>query len=408
MRLLNAALGAAMTFALGACGSAPPEVTPTAGVGGTPLELEVTVVQEGLSVPWDIGFSSDGVMFVTERSGTVRIYASGEPGAELLASYRVSAMRQAGESGLMGLAVDPDFVDNRYVYVCASRDEDGEDGSAPWVNDVLRLHVSDDWTVELDGRLLDPAPRANRQHNGCALEIDSSGMLWITMGDSLAGKDGWPQQPRRLNGKVLRINLDGSTPEDNPIFDGVGEPTPVYSMGHRNPQGIAFHPASGLPYASEHGTTINDEVNLIEAGANYGWPCVSGASDEGLPDIDPAHCRRSADFRPPVWASGAPTIATSGAAFLTGELWGEWEGSLIVACLKEQDLRRFVASEEGQTLTMVETLLDGQYGRLRAAVLAPDGSLYVSTSNQPNAGGANAPPQPNLERDVILRIRPTQ
>jgi len=413
MHPLKAAASAALIFVLAACGATPPGATPPGGTtspgnGASPeLQFDVTVVQEGLSVPWGIGFTNDGQMFVTERSGTLSVFASGEPQAELLATYEVPAMRQTGESGLMGLAVDPGFDNNRYIYVCASRDEDGPDGPAPWVNDVLRLHVGEDWAVTLDAQLLDPAPRANRQHNGCALGIDREGMLWITMGDALAGKDGWPQQPRRLNGKVLRIHPDGSIPADNPVFGDAGEATPVYSIGHRNPQGIAFHPETDMPYATEHGTAINDEINLIEAGANYGWPCVSGDGEEGLADIDPAHCGQSADFRPPAWASGNPTIATSGATFLAGEQWGDWQNSLIVACLKEQDLRRFVASEDGRTLTMVDTLLDEQYGRMRAAVLAPDGSLYVSTSNQPNAGGANAPPQPDLERDVILRIQPT-
>jgi glucose/arabinose dehydrogenase len=401
---------------LTACSVTPARTTrpgqpssPPAAASPTPTlsaDLDVTVIQEGLSVPWDLAFAPDGKMFVTERSGTLHVFESGEPNATQLSSFAVPDVRQFGEAGLMGVAVDPGYESNGFVYVCASRDPDGEAGEAPWVNELLRLHVDDAVQVTLDKSLLGGPPRANRQHNGCAVQIDEANHIWMTMGDSLAGMDGWAQDPARLNGKVLRLNLDGSIPADNPVFEGASGPTPVYSMGHRNPQGIAFHPVTGLPYVSEHGPNINDEVNQIEAGGNYGWPCVSGASDPGVVDIDPAHCTRSADFRPPAWASGNPTLATSGDVFLAGSMWGEWENNLIVSCLKEQDLRRFSLSADGLTLTMEEILLDGVYGRMRAAVLAPDGSLYVSTSNQANAGKEGASPQPDLKKDFIVRIRP--
>jgi glucose/arabinose dehydrogenase len=391
-------------IAVAACQAGPLTGSPPSSA--IPGNLDVAVVQEGLSVPWDIGFAADGTMFVTERSGTLRIYASGEPNAQQLSSFAVPHVRQTGESGLMGVAVDPDFAANRFVYVCASRDADGESGDAPWVNELLRLRVGDDWSVEVDESLLPKPPRANRQHNGCAVQIDDAGHIWMTMGDSLAGQQGWAQDPARLNGKVLRLNLDGSIPADNPVFEGMSEPSPVYTIGHRNPQGLAFQPGTGRIYEDEHGTSINDEINLIEAGGNYGWGCVTGDGEVGVPNIDQSHCTRSSDFRPPVWASGHPSLATSGAVFLADPIWGEWQNNLIVACLKETDLRRFVISDDGQTATMEEILLDGVFGRLRAAELAPDGSLYISTSNQPNAGGAGSPPQPDLQRDVVVRIRP--
>jgi glucose/arabinose dehydrogenase len=380
---------------------APATLTPTMSA-----DVDVTVIQQGLSVPWDLAFAPDGKMFVTQRSGTLLVFESGEPSAKQISSFAVPDVRYFGEAGLMGVAVDPDYASNGFIYVCASRDSDGDAGEAPWVNELLRLHVDAAAQVTFDKSVLSGPPRANRQHNGCAVQIDDTDHIWMTMGDSLAGMDGWAQDPARLNGKVLRLNLDGSVPADNPVFEGVSGATAVYSMGHRNPQGIAFHPVTKEPYVSEHGPTINDEVNHVVAGGNYGWPCVSGAADPGIEDLDPVHCTRSADFRPPAWASGDPTWATSGDVFLAGSMWGEWENNLIVSCLKEQDLRRFSLSADGQTLKLEEILLNGVYGRMRAAVLAPDGSLYVSTSNQANAGKEGEPPQPDQMKDFIVRLRP--
>jgi glucose/arabinose dehydrogenase len=180
------------------------------------------------------------------------------------------------------------------------------------------------------------------------------------------------QDPDSLNGKVLRLVLDGSIPDDNPFGSA------VYSLGHRNPQGIAVSP-SGLVLAAEHGTDVNDEVNVIVAGGNYGYPCVTGAAAPGpIPD----GCGPPADYVPPAWASGSPTLATSGATFLVGSSWGDWEGDLAVSTLKEEDLRRFSVSPSG-ALTFEETVLDGRFGRLRAVVIGPDGALYVSTANGP-------------------------
>jgi glucose/arabinose dehydrogenase len=405
------------------CRGLPPTSSPTPVTGGaTPLrtptssdasvapeppargDLTVTVVQAGLSVPWDIAFAPDGRMLVTERSGAIRVYESGEPNAGLIEQVSVPDLRPRGESGLMGIAVDMDFGQNPFVYVCASRDPDGEDGPAQWVNQLLRYNLGEDSTLEFDSVLFEQPPRANRQHNGCALEMDSDRKIWMTVGDALKAAANIPQDPTSLNGKILRINADGSVPGDNPVFEGTAAPTMVYSLGHRNPQGIAFHPESGHLYATEHGTGINDEINRIVPGGNYGWPCYTGVDGEGQPDV--TDCPPHSAFRPPAWASGEPTLAVSGSTFLSGDLWGDWQNSFVVACLKERDLRRFVVSADGETVEMADVLLNEQFGRLRAAVLAPDGALYVTTSNQANASGADGSPQPDLQRDVIIRIAP--
>ncbi|HEX7195201.1 MAG TPA: cell wall-binding repeat-containing protein, partial [Candidatus Limnocylindria bacterium] len=184
------------------------------------------------------------------------------------------------------------------------------------------------------------------------------------------------QDPASLNGKILRITRDGEIPADNPIWPPASEPSAVVSMGHRNPQGIAFAPG-GQVYAAEHGPNVDDEINRIVPGANYGWPCYTGAGNPFMT----AGCLPPAAYSAPAWASGPSTIATSGMTFLDHPSWEDWDGSAVVAQLKEQDLRRFTSSGGGATLTQADVLLDGDYGRLRAAVQAPDGSLYLTTSN---------------------------
>lgn len=396
---------------LAACGAdVRPDATASAPAA-TPApsppsqDLDVTVVQEGLSIPWDIAFAPDGRMVVSERPGRLRVYASGEPNAELLQTIEVPDVRALGEAGVMGMDFDQDFEEYPYLYVCASRDADGEGDAAPWRNELLRFDVTDS-EITFDGTVFDSTTRANRQHNGCGVETDADGHIWMTVGDALQARAGWPQL-ERLNGKVLRLNRDGSVPEDNPTL--FGTVSYLYTIGHRNPQGIAFDPTSGTPYTAEHGPTVNDEVNRITPGGNYGWPCYTAV--DTIPDDIGGHerleieCGEPSDYLPPAWSSGDPTIATSGLVFLAGEGWGSWNGNLIVATLKEADLRRFVIDSDGNA-HLEEILLDRSYGRLRAAVIGPDGALYVTTSNARNLSKEGMTPAPEAENDVVVRIAP--
>jgi glucose/arabinose dehydrogenase len=347
-------------------------------------ELRSTVLQSGLNVPWDIAFTPDGLMLITEREGQIRVYASAQPGAELLSTTTVPDVRAEGEAGVMGIAVDRDLAANPYAYVCASLDADGPDGDALWHNELLRYRLAPDGQLTFDGPLFAEPMAAAIHHNGCAVEMDATRHLWMTMGDGniSAAEVNPPQDPDRFNGKILRLNADGSVPADNPILPGAAARSAVYSMGHRNPQGVAIR-SDGLILAAEHGTDIDDEINRIVAGGNYGYACWSGIANPGPAQNGPAgdRCGPASDYLPPLWASGNPTLATSGAVFLPADAWGGRSGSLIVSTLKEGDLRRFVLSDGDRQLTLVETLLDGEFGRLRAVVIGPDGALYISTSN---------------------------
>ena len=344
-----------------------------------------TVVQQNLTIPWDLDFAPDGTMFVTERWGRISVYASGAPNASLLTTTIVPIVRAEHESGLNGIAVDVDFAANPYIYVCAARDADGTGSGAPWLNEVLRYQVMPDRSLA-NAEVIFTGAAAAFQHNGCAVEMDASGKLWLGIGDGAVAARA--QDPDSLNGKILRINRDGSIPSDNPIMPGNDEPNAVYSMGHRNPQGIAFEPGTGQVWAAEHGPSVDDEINRILPGGNYGWPCYTGAGNP----FTPAGCGPASAYSSPAWTSGAATIATSGMTFLDHPLWEAWAGSAVVAQLKEQDVRRFTLANSGTTLTQADLFFDGQFGRLRAAVLGPDGALYMTTSNGTN--------------DRILRVVP--
>jgi glucose/arabinose dehydrogenase len=384
---------------LSGCGSVATSAPPgdAAAPGDTLVPqpgVLVTVVQSGLEVPWDVAFTPDGRMLVTERVGRIRVYASAQPGARQLSLTPIEDALRLGEGGGMGIAVDRDFDAHPFAYVCATRDRDGAEGPEPAVNELLRYRIGPEGELTLDGPPLLSGMRANKNHNGCAVETDAAGHIWMTMGDANTARNlNLSQDPDSLNGRVLRINRDGSVPDDNPVLDGADGPTAAWDLGHRNPQGIAFRD-DGLIVTAEHGTDRDDEVNVIVPGGNYGYSCWSGVDTlgPGQEQEGPAKevCGPVEDYIPAAWASGFPTIATSGAVFLNGEQWGEWQGDLLVSTLKDQDLRRFSVNGDGSQVELVETLLDDAWGRLRALTIGPEGWLYITTSNVTN--------------DVVLRL----
>jgi glucose/arabinose dehydrogenase len=320
--------------------------------------LTDTVVRTGLSIPWDLAFAPDGRMLVTERVGNILVYASREPGAALLSNTGVAGVRAEGEAGLMGIELDPGFASNGLLYVCVSVTDEGQ-----WRNEVLRYRMQGNTPI-FDAYVIRRGMLAAGNHDGCRIRFGPDGKLWVTMGD--AGTSTRAQDPNSLNGKVLRVNGDGTIPADNPIMPGAAGRTAIYTMGNRNPQGLTFQPGTGVPFEVEHGDSTHDEINILVSGGNYGYPISRGPDGPG-------------GYLDPAWSSGDTVIAPSGADFVTGAAWGSWEGSLFVAQLRETDLRRFTIV--GGTAVQQEILLNGTYGRIRTARLGPDGALYLTTSN---------------------------
>lgn len=326
----------------------------------TEFPYSVEVIAENLSVPWAIDISNDGKLYFTERSGAVRVIENGILNPDPLITFDPPFIAQ-GESGLLGIALDPDFSENRYLYVMHTYTEDNQT-----YNRVVRL-LEQDNKASIDLVIIDKIP-GGVIHNGGRIKIDPDGKLYITTGDAIDSTSA--QDPTSLSGKILRIELDGSIPRDNPIPN-----SPVYSLGFKNPQGLAWNAQNTL-YASEHGPTGYDEINRIQPGGNYGWPLVLG--DEVSTEIDGV---------PPLIHSGNTIWAPSGMAFVSQ---GPWQGKLLVANLRGQQLLVMTLNEEGTTVETIETGLLSEYGRLRDVIQARDGAIYLTTSNRDGRGNPTA------------------
>ena len=354
LRALYALTGFAACVLPAACGEAR-----ETSAGDSSVRVET--VARGLEAPWALAFVPDGRVFVTERAGRVRVLTpDGDLEEEPLAE--IEGVAAEGEGGLLGLALDPDFERNRRLYLYHTyRDATG------LRNRVVRY-------TERGGRLADETVLLDGIpgeiiHDGGRVAFGPDGKLYVTTGD--AAQPELAQDLESLAGKILRLESDGSVPVDNP-FPG----SPVYSYGHRNPQGLTWTPRTGRLYATEHGASGNDELNLIEPGANYGWPQVEG-SDHG-------------EFAAPV-AVYASSIAPSGAAW--------HEGGLFFATLVGTHLHRVrIDSSAPRRVTGEEELLEDRYGRLRDVRVGPDGDLYVLTSNRDGRGA------PTDEDDRVLRV----
>lgn len=331
---------------------------------------EIEVIAEKLYVPWAIAISYEGNLYFTERSGTISIIKDGKLHPQPLITFRAPFVSQ-GEGGLMGIALDPNYSQNHYMYVMHSYAEGNQ-----IYNRIVRL-VENNNKASIDRVLLDKIP-GGRIHNGGRLKIGPDQKLYITTGD--AGNSALAQDPTSTAGKVLRIELDGRIPKDNPIIN-----SPVYSLGHRNPQGLAWNSKNVL-YESEHGQSAHDEINIIQPGANYGWPLVQGNEDSMEVKVEK-----------PLIHSGEDTWAPSGITFVNQ---GPWQGKLLVATLRGQRLLAILLNGKGAVVKNVESLLMNRYGRLREVIQCKDGSIYLTTSNRDGRGN------PDIADDRIIRLIP--
>ena len=346
-----------------------------------PPAWRVEVVTDEIEHGWDIGFLPDGGALVTERAGRLTHLSSTLPGAEVT---RVRAdlddVFASGEGGLLGMVVHPDFATSREFTTCLNHGPDGEPVDIRLV--TWRLS-EDNASAERVRDLLTGLPTGGGRHSGCRPTVDADGLLVVGTGDTAEGS--LPQDLTSLGGKVLRLDLrTGEPAPDNPFVDAADERQRyVMSYGHRNLQGVAIRPGTGEVYTAEHGPNVNDEVNRIVAGGNYGWDPSQGGTvggyDESVPMTD---LGRFPDAVPAVWQTGGMTEALCAAAFLEGEQWGALDGALVVTALKGAKLVVLSLDDAGEVSEVaVPEALDDEFGRLRAARLGPDGALYVTTTN---------------------------
>lgn len=347
------------------------------GLTGTrvaPRTLTVVKLYTRLGRPWDIAFSPGGSMFFTERGGKIRVRTTS---GDLRTLATVPDVVISHEGGLLGIAVDPNFAENRRIYTCLLSNA----GGAVDVR-LVRWRVNN--AVTGLGSRADivtgiPVNQGSElgRHSGCRPRFGPDRRIWMGTGDAATGSV--PQNPKSLGGKVLRVDTSG-----HPVAGNAKAPFDprIYTYGHRNVQGIAFSPG-GKAYSIEHGTDRDDEVNRLVAGANYGWDPVPPGGGAGYDESQPmTDLKKFPNAKKPVWSSGYPTIAPSGGTFLTGSKWAGWDHALAVAVLKDEQLRILAFNGDGTAVSQQWIRITDR-GRLRVAVEGPDGNLYVAVDDDP-------------------------
>lgn len=354
-----------------------PATTPETKSVAAPFS--VTTLVSGLATPWDLVWGPDSMIWVSERGGTISRVDPKNGNRTIAGKLTV---RENGESGLMGIALHPDFKSQPFVY--AMHSYAASDGST--MNHLVRMRWDGSAlgapTVLVDGIF------GGSIHNGSRLAFGPDKMLYLTTGD--AGATVHAQDRSSLNGKILRVDPDGHAAPGNPFGDM------IWSLGHRNPQGLVFHPTTGVLYETEHGPSDNDEINIITRGGNYGWPDVHGKCDDDIGN-ERTFCA-SHSVVEPLWM-WTPTIAPTGADFYMSDRIPQWKGSLLFTALSGA-LYRATLSADGKTISNVEKMLVGEYGRLRDVLVGPGGEIYVATSNRDGRGS------PRAGDDRILKLTP--
>lgn len=334
-------------------------------------ELSVQVIAENLDTPWEILWGPDDHIWMTERRGVVSRIDTASGNVEVLLDIN-EIVDEGSENGLLGMALHPNFMhpDSHFVYLVYTYY-----GTAP--TERLARYTFDSDTLVDEMIILDDIP-SGYYHVGSRLLINPDRTILMSTGD--VGSASYALDTAKFHGKFLRINLDGSVPGDNPIPGSY-----VWSLGHRNPQGLVRAP-DGTIYSSEHGPSNDDEINIIKELGNYGWPEVMGFCD--LP-AEQAYCNANNAIEPLI--AWTPTIATCGLDYYGHDAIPEWKHSLLLATLKQDDLRVLKLSEAGDSIISEEIFFDNEYGRLRDVCVSPDGDIYFATSNQDGRGNDGFP-----------------
>lgn len=321
-----------------------------------PTDSVRVVVSQGISRPWEILWGPDDHIWMTERNGRIsRVDPKTGTVKPLLTVPDVVA---TGEGGLLGMVLHPDFEQTPDVYIVYNYNSDNG-----YREKVVRYRYADS-ALGSPAVIIDDIPAAGI-HNGSRLVISPDNKLFITTGDANTASNA--QLPASLSGKVLRLNPDGTVPADNP-YPG----SPVWSIGHRNPQGLVF--VNGTLYASEHGAGVEDEVNIIQKQRNYGWPTVEGPCNGG----ETAFCTAN-NIKEPIWSTGNVTFALCGLDFYNNDRIPQWKNSLLLLSLKNTTLYQLKLSADGQTVASTKNYFTGAFGRLRDLCVSPAGRVYLCT-----------------------------
>jgi len=334
-------------------------------------KLTVETIARGLDHPWALAFLPDGRMLVTERPGRLRIVA--RDGSISPPVSGVPQVRASGQGGLHDVVLDRDFASNRTIYLCYAEPAEGGGRTA-----MARARFSDGAAARLDDVKVifrQEGPLSSGNHYGCRIVQGRDGNLWLTMGDHFTYRDQAQNLANHL-GKIVRVTPDGAVPRDNP-FVGRNDAKPeIWSYGHRNSQGSALHPQTGKLWEHEHGPRGGDEVNIPLAGKNYGWPVIGYGVDYSGAKIHEATAKAGMEQPIKYWV---PSIAPSGMAFYTGDLFPRWKGNLFVGALAGQLLVRLELA--GEKVTKEERLLGSLNARIRDVRQGPDGAIWLATDS---------------------------
>jgi glucose/arabinose dehydrogenase len=372
-----------------ACGHPPPgkgagEVESTAastdqGQAKDQVSFRVETIIGNIEVPWSIVWTPDGRMFFTEREGRVRVYQNGKLRPAPL--FTVPDVEPSGESGLMSIALHPQFASNHLLYLSyAFKAADGQRVR------VVRYRESP--TGLTDRTVIVENIPAAQNHAGCRLRFGPDNKLYITTGDATERE--LAQRLDSLAGKILRVNDDGTIPADNPFVGQQNARPEIWSYGHRNGQGIDWQPGTNFLFETEHGPSGfdgpggGDEVNIIDKGKNYGWPVIH-------------HTQTRAGMEAAL-LEYTPACAPASGVFYRGAVFPQFRGNFFFGCLRGTRLIRVVL--DGRRVVRQENLLEGKYGRIRDVAEDPDGYLYFSTSNRDGRGS------PAPDDDRIIRLVP--
>lgn len=337
------------------------------------LGVRVDTIAEDLEIPWSIAWTPDGIILFTERDGHLRVIHNDTLQKEPILTIDVESV----EGGLLGIAIDPNYSENNYIYLYYTYNE-----FFTSANKVVR-YIYSNGEINEDITVIKDIP-GGPFHDGGRIKFGPDDKLYITTGD--AGEPDISQDMNSLGGKILRINTDGTIPHDNPFLDSA-----IYSLGHRNVQGLDWDELGNL-VITEHGPSGwmgfgHDEINLITPGANYGWPEIVGDDIQEW-------------YNNPILHTGSETWAPSGAAFYDSEAIPQWMGKYFVATLRGNHLHMIDFDLKNNSVLSNQKLFEGEFGRLRDVAVGPDGNLYLLTSNQDGRGN------PQTGDDKILKISP--